>query len=101
MTQSYGRRVPGAKKGAQMLLTAILTMGMFMTWEDSSITHRLYLVDADSGDVLWSDFFVRTGGSPKAKHVRLAIEKAFKALPERTTDASAATQATATHADST
>ena len=86
VTQSHGRRVPGAKRGAQIFLSAVLTMGMLMAWEDSSIAHCLYLLDAQTGEVLWSDFHLKTGGAPKEKDIRFAIEKAFKALPARTTD---------------
>lgn len=94
VTQSHGRRVPGAKKGAQFFLSAVLTMGMFMTWEESSISHRLYLLDAQTGEVLWSDFHVKTGGAPQEKDIRLAIGKAFKALPARTTTEAAAAAGT-------
>lgn len=89
VTQSTARCVPGGKKGAQMLLTAILTAGMFTTWEESTLSHRLVLLDAQSGDVLWADLHAKAGGRQDEKNVRLAIEKAFKALPDRTTDQTA------------
>jgi len=75
-----GTKVPTQKSVEQGIATAILTLGLFSSWEISANQFNAVLISHD-GKLLWTDAYFKSGKVTKDKKQKSFIKRLFKHFP--------------------
>jgi hypothetical protein len=83
VTQSHGVQVPFGKKFAQGFFSTLLTLGNGAGWDSDTTAHQVYILHPKTGEVLWADGYVETGGNRSRSAIRNGLNKLFDELPDK------------------